>query len=424
MNTSQREKVFAKTDRAYDFLVEREIAKEAFFVKDLASCVGWKEKSAQTYLSKKWRIFVSKDRNTGAFWVNGLTRLGKKEFRQLHSQAVDYTEKSPEIKKLVDKSKEFALIGVSNYNNPLLKLKTHSFIVNITIAYTSLFHAIFEKNNVEYFHKDRDGKVIIIDSESKSFELIKCCQTYWKDTQSPIKSNIEFLISLRNKIEHRSLPALDLYVEGECQAAITNYENLIVKEFGEKHSLGTSLAISMQLSTFSEKNRIKTLKELQTNNYSVVKNFIDKYRDNLDDEILSSQEYRISVFLVPKLGNHAKSADMCVEFVKQECLTKEQLKEYEKAIVLIKSKKNPYILKPGKVTKLVKCEIPLFSIYLHTKCWKYYKARPRNNKLNHKNEYCGWAEGFDGYLYTQYWVDFLIKQLQKREELNRIRHYR
>ncbi len=37
------------------------------------------------------------------------------------------------------------MLGVSTYNNPLIKFKTYGFIINMTIAFTSLFHAIFEK---------------------------------------------------------------------------------------------------------------------------------------------------------------------------------------------------------------------------------------------------------------------------------------
>ena len=424
MNAHRKAKKFEKTDKAYDFLLKREIEKKAFTIRELALCTGWKEKSAQTYISKKWRVFISKDIKNGLFWVDGLAQFSKIDFRQIHSQAIDYTEKSPEIKRLVHKSREFALIGVTNYNNPFLRLKTHSFIVNIIIAYTTLFHAIFEKNNIDYFYRDKNKNIKIIDGEYKSFELLECCRVYRQAMKSAVEANLKFLVGLRNKIEHRSLPALDLYVEGECQAAIVNYEDILIKEFGEQYSLGSSLAISMQLTKISNKNRIKALKELQTTNYKLVKNYIDKYRAELDDEISSSQEYRISVFLIPKLGNHAKSADMCIEFVKQECLTEEEMQEYEKGIVLIKNKKNPYKFKPGKVTKLVKNKLGSFNIWMHTQCWKCYKARPIGDDRQHKGEYCGWIEGFDNYLYTQSWIDFLITKLTDREELERVKRFK
>ncbi|MBK4561838.1 DUF3644 domain-containing protein, partial [Enterobacter hormaechei] len=46
------------------------------------------------------------------------------------------------------KAREFALLAVATYNNPFTEFKTHGFIVNITIAFTALFHAIYAKKGV------------------------------------------------------------------------------------------------------------------------------------------------------------------------------------------------------------------------------------------------------------------------------------
>jgi hypothetical protein len=116
--------------------------------------------------------------------------------------------------------------------------------------------------------------------------------------------------------------------------------------------------------------------------------------------------------------------NMSIEFIKQEGLTEEELKEYENAIVLIKNKSNPYKLKPNKVTELVQKKINQFKIHIHTRCWKYYNARPQNNNSNYKSEYCGWVEGFDGYLYTESWVNFLIKKLSNEIEFKKVEKYR
>lgn len=62
---------------------------------------------------------------------------------------------------------------------------------------------------------------------------------------------------MRNKIEHRSLPAIDLAVCGECQSALINFENILVEEFGDEHALTASLAIAMQLTRVSEQAQIE-----------------------------------------------------------------------------------------------------------------------------------------------------------------------
>lgn len=62
------------------------------------------------------------------------------------------------VKKLILKSRESALLAVSIYNNPQTVFKTYSYIINMCIAWTSLFHAIFEKNNIKYFYLKNQKK--------------------------------------------------------------------------------------------------------------------------------------------------------------------------------------------------------------------------------------------------------------------------
>ncbi|MCP6134889.1 DUF3644 domain-containing protein, partial [Klebsiella pneumoniae] len=78
-----------------------------------------------------------------------------------------------------------------------------------------------------------------------------------------------------NKIEHRFLPIVDLTCSGECQAALTNFENILTKEFGDEHALLVNLAVSMQLSRASLEARVEALKQFQSQNYAVVREFME-----------------------------------------------------------------------------------------------------------------------------------------------------
>ena len=49
---------------------------------------------------------------------------------------------------------------------------------------------------------------------------------------------------------------------------------------------------------------------------------------------------------------------------------------------------------------------------VHTKFWKKFKARPQSKKTDFKGKHAGYVEGFDGYLYTKNWVDFLIEEIK------------
>ena len=226
---------------------------------------------------------------------------------------------------------------------------------------------------------------------------------------------------MRNKIEHRGLPVADLATCDECQSALNNFETILVEEFGERHALMTNLAVLMQLTRVSEQSRVEAFKQFQTENYRVVREYMETYKNDLSDELLESQKYRVGAFLVPKLGNHAKSSDLSVEFINVNFLSEEERNNYEQGVTFIKGIESPYKLKPTKVVALVREKISDFNVTLHTKCWKYYNVRPRELQPNFKGEYATFVEGFEGYLYSHKWVNFLIGNLEKTEELSRVR---
>lgn len=397
---------------AYDFLVAMEKSGKSFSINELADFVGWEVKSCTTYVSKRWFQYVSK--KEAGYTSTGVSSLSREEFCNLHSQKLrnvkDYSEKGQQLQK----AKEFALLAVTVYNNPLITLKTHGFIINIIIAFTSLFHAIFNKNGIDYFSKDNSGNNIIIEGDNKTWELNECCEQYWKGVHTPEKSNLKFLIGLRNKIEHRNLPELDLLVAGYCQSALSNFENILVDEFGDEHALFANLAIAMQLTRMATEDQARAMKNFQKENYRVVKEYMETFNTDLNnEEILESQKYRLRVFLIPKIGNASSSSDLAIEFVNAKDLDDDELRNYNQAIALIKGVESQYKLRPGKVVERVKKHVDYFNMAAHTSCWKEYKARPSGIKKKFKGKYAAYVEGFDGYLYSNDWVDFLIKELTK-----------
>lgn len=410
---------YEKVDLAYEFLACRERQGEAFTIEQLAEATGWKVDTCRTYPSKRWHQYVEKDGDQ--YSSSGICFLSKEEFRAVHSQKLQQTADMSAKGVLLHKSKEFALLAVSIYNNPYTEFKTYGFIVNLNIAFTALFHAIFEKKGVDYFHYDQQGNPIIIDGDKKAWELSECAENYWNGVVSPEKANIKFLIGLRNKIEHRNLPAIDLAVVGECQSALNNFEEIIVQEFGDNHALTTSLAFAMQLTRVSEQAQIDALKQMQKENYKVVQEYMETYREDLNDEIVQSQKYRLRAFLVPKLGNHATTSDLAVEFINVDSLSEEELQNYEQAVAFIKGVENPFRLKPSRVVELVSKACSGFNMTLHTKCWKFYNARPREMDRAYKGEYSAYMEGFDGYLYSMKWVKFLREELKDVEKLRLVK---
>ncbi len=191
------------------------------------------------------------------------------------------------VKILIEKSRESALLAVEVYNKPNTSFRTGGYIVLMHIAWTSLFHAIFERDGVKYFYKEKNKRRYRrVDGEKKAWELKDCIRNYYKNENPPEEKNLEFFIKLRNKIEHRFLPQLDIDIFGECQAMLINYENLLVKEFGEKYTLEENLVFTLQLSSYYQKEQKGVIKEKMAKEYKNVKQFIERYRHNLSLEVV------------------------------------------------------------------------------------------------------------------------------------------
>lgn len=87
----------------------------------------------------------------------------------------------------------------------------------------------------------------------------------------------------------------------------------------------------------------------------------------------------------------------------------------------IKGVDNPFRLKPSRVVELVEKKVADFNMTQHTKCWKYYQARPRELDRNYKGDYASFMEGFDGDLYSMKWVSFLRSELKDKVKLDAIK---
>ena len=243
--------------------------------------------------------------------------------------------------------------------------------------------------------------------------------TFRGGTSPPERRNLEFLVGLRNKIEHRHLPDLDAGLYGECQAALLNLEELLTSEFGARYALAEQLAVSLQFTQLIPTEKKKAAKELASGAVKTVKEYVEKFRGGLPSSTLNNTKYSFNVFLVPKVANRKDLADAAVEFIKVDENNKDELARLEKLNILIKEKLIPIanldLYKPTQVVAKVQASIPhKFTISAHTNCWHYFKVRPAS--LATKPEatdakYCVYDAAHKDYLYTEAWVDKLSKDL-------------
>lgn len=328
------------------------------------------------------------------------------------------------VKDHLEKCRAAAIAAVDVYNRPGPRFRTAHYIVLITMAWTALFHAIFHKRSVSPWYKKKGknpkgDRYVKVDGELKYWELAECLKQFFGSNNPPERKNLEFLIGLRNRIEHRNLPHLDAGLYGECQAALLNLEQLLATEFGASHALAEQLAVALQCTGIVPEEKKKAAKAMASAVSKSVKDYVETFRGGLPSSTLNSTKYSFNVFLVPRVVNRKELAEAAVSFVKLDEANPSELERMEKLNVLIKEKHIPIanlgMHKPGYVVSAVNSRLPhRFTSHAHTSAWKHYKVRPANGATKPADtlgQYCVYDEPHMDYLYTDAWIEKLVADM-------------
>jgi hypothetical protein len=318
------------------------------------------------------------------------------------------------------KARDAALLAVETYNRPGTAFRSAGYIVLMIVAWTAVFHAIFFKRKIKpYYRKRASRRFVKVGGDFKTWELDECLRQFFQDQNPPVRKNLEFFIELRNKIEHRFLPELDLDIFGECQAMLMNFEALLASEFGNKQALGPGLPYALQFSKTLVPEQHTAMRGAAKGHFQSIRKFVADFRSALSDDVVSDETYSFKVFLIPKVGSHAKSSDVAVEFVRYDPTKPDEMKQYERLVALIKPKQisvaNLNGLRAGQVVAQVAARLgKKFTHHSHMKCWQHYNTRPPSKSATPEacdNRYCYFDAVHRDYIYTPAWVDFLTEKL-------------
>lgn len=332
------------------------------------------------------------------------------------------TLRKGKTKSLLESSIDCALLAVEIYNKPRASFRVESFITHMVMAWTRLLQAHFNQSIGEtFFYKEKNGRFKLIDGERKAWELKTCILKYCLLTE-PVKTNLDFFIKLRNKIEHRTIDKeeIGIMIFGECQSLLYNYESELIKLFGNEYALNENLAYSLQFSKIRTNKQKEANKQLLSSEYKEIKEFINKYRDNLKDDVFRSQEFSIKLIQVPKIGNTGRN-DLAIEFVNWNSISEEDKEKYDRLTTIVKDRVikaealNPSKLKPGKVVEEIgkRCNIK-FSHADHRYILAIFSVRPYKDfdtdvdPFDTNTKYCHYDEAHKDYLYQECWIDFLV----------------
>lgn len=337
------------------------------------------------------------------------------------------TLRKGKTKSILEASIDSALLAVEVYNKPRTTFRSEAFISLMIMAWTRLFLAYF--NNTigdKYYDKKPNGRYEVIDGERKSWALSTCIKKY-RRLSGPVKTNLEFFIKLRNKIEHRHIDRreVDTLIFGECQSLLFNFENQLVEFFGDYYSINEALVYSLQFSQLRTKQQEKASKSALSKDLADIVSFVEKYRNNLSDDVYNSLEYSIKLIQIPKITN-TNRADAAIEFVKWDELSDDDKAAYDQISVIIKDKRvtvegsNVKRIKPTEVVNRVNDTLgdESLTLNLHVVLYKLFRVRPPNgadDPFDTNSEFCLYDEPHNDYVYQEAWVEYLVHFFQATE---------
>jgi hypothetical protein len=157
----------------------------------------------------------------------------------------------PVSRALLAKSREAALTAVQTYNNPLVRFKSETFIVLMTIAWTYLLHAYYRRKGVDfrYLNHDPTSKRKYLRGPASGYkwwELATCIKVAQCPLDHGTVNNLTFLLGLRHEIEHHRPPHLDDHMSGRYLACALNFEYWMTTLFGDHYALGDTVAMALQ----------------------------------------------------------------------------------------------------------------------------------------------------------------------------------
>lgn len=288
----------------------------------------------------------------------------------------------------------------------------------MSMGWLKLLQASTEKSGGDVYIRDkRNRRVRHPEDGGWKHKPLSTLKDEFFDQNDPRKSNLEFFVGLRNRIEHRYEKNIAAMVAGRTQAYLLNYENTLVEVFGEDEALGSEIRFPLFLSSITG-GAVEAIKKTRRQIPKGTLEWVQDFDASIDPDVVSDQKFDFRIYLIPHKG--AKSeADAAMTFVRAEDLTEEQNLLVDQVQTIIHEKQVHVAalgtLLPGKVAMKVAERLGRrFTQHNHTQAWNYFEVRPAGdsgNPAKTKQDFCLYNAPFGSYVYTEAWVDYLVRKL-------------
>lgn len=298
------------------------------------------------------------------------------------------------------------LSAVQIFNNPLITFKTGSFIVLSMISWTYLLHAYYRSKKIEYRYFSMQGKrkryFYNPDGTARYWDLSECLSNKYYPLDADTVNNLNFLIGLRNQIEHRKASGLDSYLSARYQACALNFNLYLKKFFGDKFGLDKSLALSLQFAEldYTQAQLIKNKEKLIP---PEIISYVVGFDSRLSEDQVKSDRFAYRLLFTKVVAKRQGQADRVIEFVDPKSELSENIsKEYW----VKEETEKPKLLAGEVVSRVQNAGFKNFRVHEHTIFWK---------KHDGKNPSKGFGYNVAGKFWYWYenWVTYIITELKK-----------
>jgi Protein of unknown function (DUF3644) len=210
----------------------------------------------------------------------------------------------------VRKAVEIFKTAVLVYNNNVLSTRTETFIVLSIIAWTYLLHARLIGEGISPVYNNEDGTPVLIDGQEKLWELSYCVERPEGGLSAGEKTNLKYLIAIRNAIEHRSAEDINDALQAKIQANALNFLKYAKEKFGMKHDFSHDLAFAIQLQALTLQSANALTGAAPVAKAVAAVNAL--LEGPMTQAEFNDPAYSFRVYVVPKVTNNAKKADQAV----------------------------------------------------------------------------------------------------------------
>ena len=315
-------------------------------------------------------------------------------------------------------ARQSCLSALRVWNDPTASFRTEAFALLLVTAWNALCIAILQKHSEEWRKTDESGVPIQIDGVDQALDTGQLvAKVFPEEEHLGIRQNLRTWIDLRNSVAHRHLPTLDYVVIPNAQAALLNFENTIVREFGPSFAIAERLSVPLQLSGFREPGVLASRKKLQASLPLDVQLLLAQ--PELDHPSLGSDEtFLLRVAFIPVVPASMTSPDAIAYFARPGEVPDAITESIGQYLVLPKGyTARPSIL-PTEVVKVVQERTGYrFNTNLHAEAARRFGARPRRGEPDATIDIrlAEWISAHKRHLYTQAWIDLLANKLSTPE---------